>query len=74
MNAIVLLILIVCLIFILVKKSSDTSGIKYMLLGISIILVGGIIAVDVNSYLGGYEYLIVLVGLIFSIVGFGKYN
>ena len=77
MNAIValllLLILVGYLVFMLVKKS-DTSGVKFMLLGISIILVGGIIAVDPTSNLGGFEYLIVLIGLILSVVGFGKNN
>lgn len=48
------------------------SGIKLMLLGINITLFGGILAVDPNTSLGGFEYLIALIGLIFSIVGFGK--
>lgn len=48
------------------------SGIKVMLLGINITLLGGIIAVDPNSNLGGIEYLIVLLGLVVSIMGFGK--
>lgn len=48
------------------------SSLKIMLLGISIILFGGIIAVDPNSNLGGIEYLIVLLGLIISVVGFAK--
>ena len=43
-----------------------------MLLGISIILFGGILAVDPNSNLGGMEYLIALLGLIISVVGFAK--
>ena len=47
------------------------SGLKVMLLGINITLLGGIIAVDPNSNLGGIEYLIVLIGLITSIIGFG---
>ena len=48
------------------------SGIKLMLLGISITLIGGIIAVDPSSSLGGFEYLIVFTGLILSIIGLGK--
>jgi hypothetical protein len=68
-----LLIFVGYLIFMLVKKG-DTSGVKFMLLGISFILVGGIIAFDANSNLGGFEYLIVFIGLILSIVGFGKNN
>ena len=48
------------------------SGVKVMLLGINITLLGGIIAVDTNSSLGGVEYLIVLLGLVVSIIGFEK--
>ena len=43
-----------------------------MLLGISIILTGGVIAVDPNSNLGGIEYILVLAGLIISVLGFSK--
>ena len=48
------------------------SGVKVMLLGINITLLGGIIAIDTNSSLGGVEYLIVLLGLVVSIIGFEK--
>lgn len=48
------------------------SGSKLMLLGINITLFGGIIAVDPNSNIGGIEYLISLIGLILSTIGFGK--
>ncbi|NIK11650.1 hypothetical protein [Alkalibacillus almallahensis] len=67
------LILVTYLVFLLVRKS-NTSGTKFMLLGLSILLLGGIIAVDGNSDLGGFEYLIVFIGLILSVVGFGKDN
>lgn len=50
----------------------EVSGIKVMLLGINVTLIGGIIAVDPNSNLGGIEYLIVLLGLIISIIGLRK--
>lgn len=50
----------------------EVSGIKVMLLGINVTLIGGIIAVDPNSNLGGIEYLIVLLGLIISITGLRK--
>lgn len=48
------------------------SGIKIMLLGISIIIFGGILVVDPNSNLGGIEYLISFIGVIFSVVGLEK--
>lgn len=48
------------------------QSIKLMLLGVSIILVGGIVVIDVNSDLGGIEYLIVLIGLLLSIAGYRK--
>jgi len=68
-----LLLLIGFLISMIIRKTS-ASGVKLMLLGISIMLVGGIIAVDPNSNLGGFEYLIVLIGLFISVGGFAKDN
>lgn len=58
--------------FIVYSLKKGASGLKIMLLGISIMLFGGIIAVDPNSELGGIEYLIVLSGLLISLVGFVK--
>jgi hypothetical protein len=43
-----------------------------MLLGISIILVGGILAVDPDANFGGIEYLVVFLGLAFTLGGFAK--
>lgn len=63
---------IITVAIISIFKRRIVSGVKVMLLGLSIILSGGIIAVDPSSSFGGIEYLIVLVGLIISIVGFGK--
>ncbi|SES91225.1 hypothetical protein SAMN05421676_10294 [Salinibacillus kushneri] len=77
MNAIITLLLLFILVGYLISlivSGKDTSGLKFMLLGLSFILVGGIIAVDDNSDLGGLEYLFVFVGLLFSVVGFGKKN
>jgi hypothetical protein len=71
--ALLLLLLLGGLIYVIARKT-DKSGLKFMLLGLSIILFGGIIAVDGNSDLGGFEYLFVFTGLILSIVGFGKKN
>jgi hypothetical protein len=59
-------------VFVVLGFRKGASGIKVMLLGINITLLGGIIAVDPNSNLGGIEYLIVLLGLVVSIMGFGK--
>lgn len=66
----VILGLITILIAAALRKSA--SGLKLMLLGIIITLFGGIIAVDPDSNIGGFEYLISLIGLIFAIIGFGK--
>lgn len=71
MVAIPVLLLVAFLVYVMVRNS-HIPGTKFMLLGISIILVGGIIAVDGNSDLGGFEYFIVLLGLILSVVGFAK--
>ena len=69
-----LLLIVVGYVIFIIVRNSNTTGVKYMLLGISLILVGGIVAVDANSNFGGFEYLIVLIGLILSVVGFGKNN
>ncbi len=66
-----ILIFVIFLVFLLVRKS-NMVGTKFMLLGLTILLFGGIIAVDGNSDLGGFEYLIVFIGLILSVIGFGK--
>ena len=67
-----LVILGLIVVFIVSVFRKGASGVKVMLLGINITLLGGIIAVDPNSNLGGIEYLIVLLGLVVSIIGFGK--
>lgn len=69
----VILILIGLLVYLIViSAKKGKSGLKLMLLGIQITLIGGIIAVDPDSNLDGIEYLIVLIGLVFSIVGLNK--
>lgn len=71
--SIIMLIVVFGLIgFIVYSLKKGPSGLKIMLLGINITLVGGIIAVDPNSYLAGIEYLIVLSGLIISLIGLTK--
>lgn len=76
--AIIPLLLIVLILLglvggiIIVTLKKGFSGVKIMLLGISITIFGGILAVDPNSSLGGIEYLISFIGLIISIIGFGK--
>ncbi|WP_404349524.1 hypothetical protein LG311_03080 [Sutcliffiella horikoshii] len=66
-----ILVFVIFLVFLLVIKS-NMAGTKFMLLGLTILLFGGIIAVDGSSDLGGFEYLFVFIGLILSVVGFGK--
>lgn len=66
----ILLGLVGGIIILTLKKGA--SGMKIMLLGISITIFGGIIAVDPNSSLGGIEYLISFIGVIISVVGFVK--
>lgn len=69
----VLTILVIALIILIpigfILKKNEVSGTKLMLLGIHITLIGGIVAVDPNSDLIGFEYLIIIVGFIFSIFG-----
>jgi len=68
----VIVLLVALAVWVVLSLKKQNSGIKLMLLGISVILCGGIIAVDVNSSLGGLEYLFVLIGLVVSIAGFSK--
>lgn len=67
----ILLVFCVATLIVLVMKK-NASGIKLMLLGISVILFGGILVIDPNTNIEGIEYLIILVGLVLSIMGFGK--
>jgi len=73
-TSVFLLILIVGLFtgLLIFSLRKGTSGIKIILFGLNITLIGGIIAIDPNSNLGGIEYLIVFLGLIISAVGLGK--
>lgn len=57
-------------VFISMSMKKGASGIKVMLLGLQITLIGGILAVDAN--LRGLEYLICLAGLVISVIGLGK--
>lgn len=72
MILIIFVILGLVITLIVVGLRNGASGLKLMLLGITITLFGGIIAVDPNSNIGGIEYLISLIGVILSIVGFDK--
>lgn len=73
-NAIVILILLGILggIIFFTLRNAGASGLKLMLLGIHFSIIGGIIAVDPNSNLGGVEYLLVFAGFIISATGFRK--
>ncbi len=71
---IVMFLLIVGIIFFFIYTGAKKpqSGTKLMLLGLEVTLIGGIIAVDPGSNLGGFEYLIALAGLVTTIIGFNK--
>ncbi|HHV99259.1 MAG TPA: hypothetical protein GXX36_06765 [Clostridiaceae bacterium] len=67
---ILIVALLACLVIFSLRKG--TSGIKIILFGLNLTLLGGILVVDPNSNLRGIEYLIALLGLIISAVGLGK--
>ena len=50
------------------------SGLKFMLLGLHISIVGGILIVDPKLNFLGFEYVVVLLGLILSFIGVRKIN
>ena len=68
------LVIIVALIaYLLIWKTNKTST-EIMLFGLSIMLLGGIFAIDANSSFAGFEYIIVLLGFGMTVVGFIKRN
>lgn len=73
-SELLILLTLLCLAagLIILASQKSISGHKIMLLGINITLLGGIFAVDPNSNLGGFEYLIVILGLIISVIGLLK--
>ncbi|MGM0837908.1 MAG: hypothetical protein ACQEV7_17350 [Bacillota bacterium] len=69
-----LLIFLVGFLIFFIGWITDIQGIKFMIFGLSIILVGGIIILDDSTRLAGVEYLIMIFGLIFAVVGLSKKN
>lgn len=70
---IVFLVLVVLMVVYVSKSLSDgTSGLKVMLLGLNLMILGGIVAVDPDSNLAGFEYLTILLGFIISFIGLRK--
>ena len=71
-----LAVMIVILGFLAVKAFGGlqkcNSGLRIMLLGINLTLFGGILVLDPKTNLGGFAYLIVLLGLSISVFGLGK--
>ncbi|MBE4909859.1 hypothetical protein IMZ08_17630 [Bacillus luteolus] len=59
-------------IFVTIKKTD--SGKKFMIFGLHISIVGGILVLDNNIDLKGFEYTIVWLGLVFSLIGMRKIN
>lgn len=70
---ILLLAVLIFLVYLIVTSfKKGTSSIKLMLLGINISLFGGIIVVDPHSNIGGFGYLIALVGILISAKCLGR--
>lgn len=76
MSIIYMIVIMILVLFIgtmtVTWVSKRKKPLKIILLGIEVTVVGGIAAVDQSTNLGGFEYLVVLVGLAFCIVGFVK--
>jgi hypothetical protein len=68
------LLVIIGLLILILTTVSNIAGMKFMLMGISIILVGGVLILDENTRLAGFEYIIIFTGLIFGVIGFVKEN
>jgi len=72
----ILIFTVIAMVTVLVIEvlKKDISGTKLMLLGISIILFGGILVIDSSTNINGIDYIVMFVGLVFSIAGVGKKN
>jgi len=72
----ILIFTVIAMVTVLVIEvlKKDISGIKLMLLGISIILFGGVLVIDSSTNINGIDYIVMFVGLVFSIAGVGKKN
>ncbi|MGD6831140.1 hypothetical protein ACQCT5_03185 [Sutcliffiella halmapala] len=68
------LLVIIGLLILILATTSKISGMKFMLMGISIILVGGVLILDENTRLAGFEYIMLFTGLIFGVIGFIREN
>jgi hypothetical protein len=62
--------LVTTLVFSVLNK--NVSGIKIMLLGINLTLIGGVMALDKGYNHGGVVYFIAIAGLIISLIGLMK--
>ncbi len=72
MPIVVLPFFILILIGIIYYVIKFSSGIKNMLFGLHLSLVGGIMVIDENPNLTGIGYFIILVGLAVSVIGANK--
>ena len=63
---------ILFLVLIVRSVKKEVSGLKIMLLGINISIVGGVVVLDNKLSLGVFGYLIVIGGLVLSFIGSNK--
>lgn len=68
----VIIISLAIFLFIAVELQGKKSVIQIMLLGIEITVIGGILAIDPDSSIEGFEYAIILFGLGVTIIGLTK--
>ncbi|HEY3344447.1 MAG TPA: hypothetical protein VGJ97_05950 [Anaerolineaceae bacterium] len=48
------------------------QSLKIMLLGMMFMLLGAVIAVDTHINIGGFEFVLLLVGLLMGLIGFWR--
>lgn len=48
------------------------QSLKVMIFGAMLMMLGGVLAVDPNVKLGGFEYLFLVAGLLLGIIGFWR--
>lgn len=70
--AIILIVLIGVLMYFIIQKLPVVDGIRTILLGIAIIVLGGFFILDSDIKLGALKYLIAMFGFILTLTGFFK--
>ncbi|WP_078553137.1 hypothetical protein [Bacillus alkalicellulosilyticus] len=65
-------LLLILVIYLISKAQGAMAGLKIMLLGLHLTIIGGILSFTYESSLIGLGYLLIVAGFIVALVGLGK--